>query len=420
MSASPAPESVARSGQDTNETRGPNRLLGAILPPVVALAIAMVVGDLLILTFGESPASVFRLLLEGTWGNAYGFGQVLYKATTLVCTGLAFAIGARAGLFNIGAESQLAAGGFAAAAVGLLLPAGLPGLLAVPVLVLAAIAGGCAVGAVPGALKARFGASEVIVTIMLNFVVLALLGYLVAEHLHTPETLHTETIRSGALPRLADFMSAFHGSAANVTIVLALLNWIVATRLNVAESLHTQEINAGALPRLSAMFETLRGSAANFTLLVTAAACVALWWWLFRARGGFELRAVGLQPEAAEYGGVRVGSVWTKAMALSGALAGLGGINYVLGYKFYYEEGFATGSGFLGIAVALVGRNHPLGVPLAALLFATLSQGGLAVNAIVPKEMVDVLQAVVILAIVMSVPEVRRLLRARVRNGERA
>jgi simple sugar transport system permease protein len=99
-------------------------------------------------------------------------------------------------------------------------------------------------------------------------------------------------------------------------------------------------------------------------------------------------------------------------MTIAGAVAGLGGINYVLGYKHYYEEGFAAGSGFLGIAVALVGRNHPLGVPLAALFFATLSQGGLAVNALVPKEMVDILQAVVILAIVASVPEVRRALRA--------
>ena len=100
-----------------------------------------------------------------------------------------------------------------------------------------------------------------------------------------------------------------------------------------------------------------------------------------------------------------------RALTVSGAIAGLGGINYVLGYKHYYEEGFAGGSGFLGIAVALVGRNHPLGVVLAALFFATLSQGGLAVNALVPKQMVDVLQGVVILAVAMSVPEVRRVLR---------
>jgi len=340
------------------------RIEEALLPPLVALLIALVVGDLLILLFGQAPGAVYRLLLEGTWGNAYGLGQVLYKATTLTFTGLAVALGIRAGLFNIGAESQLAAGGFVAALVGLALPAGLPWPLTLPVYLLAAAAGGGAVGAVPGWLKARFGAHEVITTIMLNFVVLALLGYFVSAHLHTPETLHTPPIRSGALPRLADALPAFHGSAANVTIVLAVL------------------------------------------------AALAVGWYLFRTRQGFELRAVGLQPEAAEYGGVRVGSVWWRALALSGALAGLGGLNYVLGYKQYYEEGFATGSGFLGIAVALVGRNHPLGVILAALLFATLSQGGLAVNALVPKQMVDVLQAVVILAVATTVPEVRRLLRA--------
>jgi simple sugar transport system permease protein len=335
----------------------------AVLPPLVALVLAAVVGDILILSFGESPGAVYRLLLEGTWGNAYGFGQVLYKATTLVFTGLAVALGLRAGLFNIGAESQLAAGGFCAALVGLALPAGIPALLCLPLFVLAAALGGGAVGAVPGVLKARFGAHEVIVTIMLNFVVLALLNYLVSAKLHVPDTLHTAEIGSGALPRISDYASSFQGSAANATILLAI------------------------------------------------ATAVLFGWFLFRTRRGFELRAVGLQPHAAEYAGINVGTVTWRALAISGALAGVGGLNYVLGYKHYYEEGFATGSGFLGIAVALVGRSHPVGIVLAALLFATLSQGGLAVNALVPKQMVDVLQAVVILAVATSVPEVRRLLR---------
>ncbi|HMA24250.1 MAG TPA: hypothetical protein VKP00_09650, partial [Gemmatimonadaceae bacterium] len=114
----------------------------AILPAVVALLVAAIVGDILILTFGQSPGTVYRLLLEGTWGNAYGLGQVLYKATTLTFTGLAVAVGLRAGLFNIGAESQLAAGGFVAALVGLLLPSGMPALLTLPVYLIAAAAGG--------------------------------------------------------------------------------------------------------------------------------------------------------------------------------------------------------------------------------------------------------------------------------------
>ena len=345
------------------------KLEEAVLPPLVALMIAMVVGDILILIFGQSPGAVYRMLLEGTWGNWYGFGQVLYKATTLVFTGLAVAVGIRAGVFNIGAESQLAAGAFAAALIGLALPAGAPAAVAILLCALGAAAGGGVVGFVPGVLKAKFGASEVIVTIMLNFVVLALLNYAVSAHLHVPETLNTpDVIASARVPRFADLSTLFRGSAANLTILLAIVMTAVIA------------------------------------------------WYLFRTRGGFELRATGLQPEAAEYGGVNTGRVWMKAFALSGALAGLGGLNYVLGYKGYYEEGFATGSGFLGIAVALVGRNHPVGVVLAALLFATLSQGGLAVNAIVPKEMVEVLQAIVILAVVSTVPEVRRLLRTVVRR----
>ncbi len=199
-------------------------------------------------------------------------------------------------------------------------------------------------------------------------------------------------------------------------ITLAFLNWLIATKLSVAESLHTPEIRAGAVPRLSLLLEGLRGSAANFVLLVAVAAAVFVGWYLFRTRAGYDLRAVGLQPEAAEYGGVRVGRVWLRSMLLAGALAGLGGTNYVLGYKQYYEEGFAAGAGFLGIAVALVGRNHPVGVVVAAFLFATLSQGGLAVNALVPKQMVDVLTAVVIIAVATSVPEVQRLLKS-VRRG---
>jgi general nucleoside transport system permease protein len=337
----------------------------AVVPAVVALLIAAVVGDLLILSFGQSPATVFRLLLEGTWGNPYGFGQVLYKTTTLTFTGLAVALGLRAGLFNVGAESQLAAGGFCAALVGLILPHGLPALVVLPVFILAAALGGGVVGGIPGVLKAKFGAHEVITTIMLNFVVLALLNYLLVSQFKVEGSLHTKEIGAGGVARLDAIAPAFHGSAANAILLLALVT----------------------------------------------AAC--LWWYLFRTRRGFELRAVGLQPRAAEYGGVVVGGVWLRAMIVSGAIAGIGGLNYVLGYKHYYEEGFAGGAGFLGIAVAIVGRTHPVGVVLAALLFATISQGGLAVNAIVPKEFVDVLQAVVIIAVAASVPAVRRLLRSR-------
>ncbi|HEY7878073.1 MAG TPA: ABC transporter permease [Gemmatimonadaceae bacterium] len=347
------------------------RVADTLLPPVVALLVALVAGDVLILSVGQSPAEVYALLLRGTWGNAYGFGQVLYKTTTLICTGLCVSVGLRAGLFNIGGEGQLAAGGFAAALAGLALPASTPAPLGILVCTAAAVIAGGITGWVPGVLRARFGAHEVITTIMLNFIILALLNWAISSAdggaLRVPETLHTRAIRAGALPRFGDLIPAFHGSAANLSLLIALI------------------------------------------------AAAAAWWYFFRTRAGYDLRAVGLQPDAAEYGGVNVGAVWVRAMTISAALAGLGGINFVLGYKHYYEDGFATGAGFLGIAVALVGRNTPLGVGLASLFFATLSQGGLAINALVPKTMVDVLQGVVILAVAASAPEVRRVLRRRKR-----
>jgi len=334
----------------------------ALFPPAVAILIAFVAGDILMLSFNQSPFIVWRLLLEGTWGNAYGFGQVLYKATTLSFTGMAVAFAYRTGLFNIGAEGQLAAGGLAAALVGFALPAGFPAILAILLGCAGAAAAGGVVGAVPGYLRVKFGAHEVITTIMLNF------------------------------------------------IVLAFLNWFIATKLRVPETLHTPEIHAGGISRLSVILPAFHGSAANLSVVAVIVTAIAMWYYMFRTRGGYELRAVGLQAAAAEYGGISVGRVLFSAMTVSGAIAGLGGINFVLGYKHYYEDGFAGGTGFLGIAVALVGRNNPFGILLAALFFATLSQGGLAVNAFVPKQMVDVLQGVVIIAIAASVPEVQRIL----------
>lgn len=338
----------------------------AALPTLTALLVALVAGDLLILSYGQAPGDVWRLMMSGTWGNAYGIGQVLYKATTLVFTGLSVAIGLRAGLFNIGAESQLAAGGFAAGVAGLLLPASITPLIAIPFCVFAAMLAGGFVGSIPGVLRAKFGAHEVIATIMLNFVVLAFINWAIsATGLAVPETLHTPAVTSSALPRLAAYLPMFHGSAANGAILIALVAVVTTT------------------------------------------------WLLFRSRYGFDLRAVGLQPLAAESAGIRVPRIWISSMIIAGGIAGIGGTNFVLGYKNYFEDGFSGGAGFLGIAVALVGRNNPFGVLLAALFFATLSQGGLAIHALVPKQMVEVLEGIVILAVAVSVPEVRRLLRAR-------
>jgi ABC-type uncharacterized transport system permease subunit len=333
-----------------------NRVLPALWAALIALACA----SALILAVGGAPLQVYRLLVDGTWGNPYGIGQVLFRTTQLIFTGLAVAVALDAGLFNIGADGQLTVGAFLTALVGAH-AAALPSLIAVPLAILAGAVGGALVGVIPGILKATRGAHEVINTIMLNFIVRAAmigLGVTMFER----EQIHTAPIAPSAeLPRLGRFIPALHGSAANASIVLAL---VVA---------------------------------------------LAIWWLRARTRAGFALRAVGSSATVAETAGVHVGRVQVAAMALSGAIAGLVGSNFVLGYKHYYEDNFSGGIGFMGLAVAVLARGNPFGVILAALLFGTLSQGSLAINAIVPKEIVDVLVAVIIFAVAAVTPEVRRL-----------
>lgn len=342
MSAAAPPARALASGRDLRRAF----LRGAA--PLLAVALSLALGALFILAIGEDPLAVYALMLRESLGTGYGLGQTLFKATPLIFTGLAVALGFRAGLFNIGAEGQLYLGGFAAALTGAAL-GGLPALLLLPLALAAAAAAGALWGAIPGVLKARFGAHEVINTIMLNFIAFALVSFL------------------------------GRGFFQHATV-------------------RTADVGAGAeIARIDALLPALRGSPVNFSLLLALLVAAAAGVLLFRSRLGYELRAVGLNAPAAEFGGIPVGRTQVVAMALSGAVAGLGGVNFVLGYKHYFELGFSAGAGFLGIAVALLGRNHPLGVVLAALFFGALSYGGLVINQRVPKELVEVLQALVIL-----------------------
>jgi simple sugar transport system permease protein len=329
--------------------------------PLVAVIAALAAGAVFIAAIGQDPLAIYALLFREAFGTGYGLGQTLFRATPLLFTGLAVALAFRAGLFNIGVEGQMYLGGFAAALAGAYLP--LPGPLLAIVAVLAAALAGGAWGAVPGLLKARFGAHEVINTIMLNFIAFAFVSW--AGHgLFELATVRTRTIHDGAfLPRLDGLLAPMRGAPVNLSLVLGLL----------------------------------------------LAAAVGLL--LFRTRRGYELRVVGLSAPAAEYGGVAVGSAQVLAMALSGALAGIGGTNFVLGYKHYFEMGFTGGAGFMGIAVALLGRNHPAGVLVAALFFGALSYGGLVVNQQVPRELVEVLEALVILFAISARPLLERLAR---------
>lgn len=318
---------------------------------VFALAGAMLVFNLLAFAFGQAPRDMLHAAFVGTWGTPYGIGQVLFKSTPLIMTGLAFHVGLRAGLFNIGAEGQLALAGLAGAFVGCQLPAAIPWIVALPLVLGFALVVGAAYSAIAGVMRAKLGVHEIISGIMLN--------------------------------RCAD----------------VLLPWVLVAGLG-TQGVRTEDIVAGAtLPRLDHWFESLSGSAASFAFPLAVAATVAVYLWLERSRAGREMRFVGLGPEACQAHGINVAWRRIQAMMLSGALAAGGMAGTVLGYKGYFELGLGAGAGFTGIAVAMLGRAGPLGLIAAALVFGTLAQAGLAINAQVPKEATGVLEAVVIILV---------------------
>ena len=348
------------------------KYLREALFPVIAVACAFLVGAVVILLIGDSPVQTYRLLIGSAFSWPDGIGYTLFFATPLIFTGLAVAVAFRCGLLNIGAEGQLYVAAFAAAWVGITLGgvaipaaaggepnpafANLPGIILIPLCCLAAVAAGATWGAIPGVLKARFGSHEVINTIMLNFIAIALVGYFTQYHYRLP---------GDAIMESAPISEAAH-----------LLRF------------------GGFVPGLPERIPL------NLAFLLAILACVLVYVFLWKTTWGYELRATGQNPAAAEYGGVSIRKQMILAMAISGGLAGMVGINEVLGYRYRYYDGFSDNYGFTGIAVALLGRNHPAGVFLAALLFAVLQRGGLPVDAftqLVSKDIVQILQGLVIL-----------------------
>ncbi|MBA3452263.1 MAG: ABC transporter permease [Deltaproteobacteria bacterium] len=310
----------------------------------------------MMLAAGKAPGHVWSLMVTRTLGDPYLLGQVLYKATGVTLTGLAVALALDAGLFNIGAEGQVTAGVLACAVVGVTLPAGTPAVIAIPLCLLAAAAAGGAVGAAIGVLRVTRGAHEVITSIVLNSIVVGVALWIGNEWLFRGGTTTGGKIAPGAmLPQLG-----FGGSAVNASLVIAML------------------------------------------------AVAAVWWLRNRTTWGQAWRAVGQDPSAARSVGISVGRVQILVMTGSGALAGIAAANFVMGHKHAFEEGLGRGTGLLGIAAALLGRMHPIGVAIAALVLGFLSSGGLAVADVVPKELTEMLLGVVVLAVAAAGPWVRR------------
>jgi len=335
------------------------RWMDLVLLPLWNLAVALGVAALVVLAIHQSPAQTFSVLVEGALGSGRGLGYTLYYTTTFIFTGLAVAVAFHGGLFNIGGEGQATFGGLGVALLALWLSPKLPAVVMLPLLVLGAALFGAAWAAVPAYLQAWRGSHIVITTIMFNFLAASLNVYLLVNWLRpagsmSPESLEfADSARMPTLHALAEkFGLEWPSSPLNLSLVLALL------------------------------------------------ASVFVGWFLWKSRAGYRLRAVGSAPEAAHYAGIRPRLQVLVAMGVSGALAGLVAINEISGVQGKLTLDFVAGAGFTGIAVSLMGRNHPVGIVMASLLFGVLYQGGVEVSFEVPgfsREMVVTVQGLIVL-----------------------
>jgi simple sugar transport system permease protein len=343
------------------------RLTAAPLPgwatvavlPLLNVAAALIVGGLVVLAIGEDPIDAVTILVRGAFGSAEGFGFTLYYATNFVFTGLAVAVAVHAGLFNIGGEGQAYVGGLGAALVVLALDTALPGIIVLPLAIVAAALFGAAWAFIPALLQAKRGSHIVITTIMFNFLASALMVYLLVNVIVRPGSMAPETRHfneAGHLPQMQHVASALG------------FDW-PSSPLNLAFPL---------------------------ALLVAWGVWVLLW----RTRLGYEMRTSGHSPSAAAYAGISPARITVVAMLISGALAGLMSVNEILGVQQRLILDFPGGAGFVGIAVALMGRSHPMGVVLASILFGALYQGGNELAFDMPtitRDMIVVIQGLVIL-----------------------
>lgn len=315
---------------------------------LAAIGIALIIGALFILLSGESPIEAYGALLKGALGSPKSIANTISKSIPLAFTGLAVALGSRCGMLNIGAEGQLHAGAMAAVLTSLSLSF-LPGPLLMLVSILAGVLAGMIVGCIPGVFKAKLNTSEVIVAIMLNYICTLFTSWLV----NGPVKAQGSTAQTHVIPEGVWFGRLFP---------------------------QTQLTNS------------------LFLLLIIAA---ALYIFLWKTSLGFQLRAVGANPSAAGTAGINVPLFMILSMVLSGGLAALGGVTEVFGKYHRFIEGFSPSFGFTGIAVAILGRNHPAGVLLTALLFGIMDMGALRMSRVtnVSTNMVTVIQSLVILLV---------------------
>ena len=327
--------------------------------PLVNLLMALAVSGIVVAGIGLDPIQVITQLVKGAFGSQAGFSYTLYYATTFIFTGLAVAVAFHGGLFNIGGEGQAMIGGLGAALAALAWSQHLPAVVMLPLMVLAGAVAGGAWAAVPAALQAWRGSHIVITTIMFNFIASALLSYLLVNVLKEPGNMAVE--------------SRAFGDSAHMPGMHEALAWLGL-----------------AWPK----------TPLNLSVLVALFSAVGVYLLLWKSRAGYEMRAVGHAPDAAHYAGIWPRRQIMVSMILSGALAGQVGLNELAGVQGRLLLDYVVGAGFTGIAVSLIGRNHPLGIVLASLLFGALYQGGAELAFEVPgfsRDMVTTLQGLIVL-----------------------
>jgi len=334
------------------------RWVDILLIPLLNVTLAFLVAGLVVLFIGENPLDAVRILLYGAFGFEEAVGYTLYYTTNFIFTGLAFAVAFHCGLFNIGAEGQAYLGGLGVALVCLTFE-GIPLVAIIPLAIAGAALFGAGWALIPAYLPARRGSHIVITTIMFNFIAASVMVYLLVNVLSPEGSMQPESrtfSEAARLPFIHDLAAGFGYDLAS--------------------------------------------SPLNLSFVFALVACLLVWVLIWRTRLGFEIRTVGTNPRAGVYAGMSPARLTIIAMLISGGLAGMMAMNEIMGVQHRLLLEFTAGYGFVGIAVALMGRSHPLGILFAALLFGALYQGGAELAFEMPaitRDMIVVIQALVIL-----------------------
>lgn len=323
--------------------------------PVLNLVSALLVAALVIHLLGESPSESLGILIDSAVLNPEGLAYTLFYASTFIFTGLSVSIAMKAGLFNIGSEGQMYIGGLGLTVVMLTLDHSLPAWILIPAAMLGSAVFGAAWAWLPGYLQAKRGSHIVVTTIMFNFIAASLMNFIIVKYL-IPEGEQNPASRVFS--------------------------------------------DAGAMPRLGEWFPVLGDTPLNVSFLIAIAALAIYGVMVWRSSWGYQLRATGLNQDAAHYAGVSISRMIIVAMLVSGALAGLAAVNSIMGSTHYLSLNFPAGAGFVGIAIALMGRQHPVGIFLSAVLFGALIQGGFDLSLEkpnIPQETFIFIQGLIIL-----------------------